>query len=370
MNRIQLSPPHLGAEERALLLDAYDTGWITAGSYLSRFEEELAERAGVAHAAAVASGTAALHLALMLLGVGPGDRVLTSTLTFAATANAIAYVGAEPVFIDSERESWNLDPALVADEVEASLARGERPAAVVVVHLYGQCCDVDAIRAACAPHGIPIVEDAAEALGATYKGRPPGGLGDLGIFSFNGNKIITTAGGGVLLGDDAGRIAEARRLANQARDPAPHYQHSAIGFNYRLNNLQAAIGCGQLALLEERVSARREVFRRYEEALGDLPEVTLQPEAPWGRSTRWLTCLTLDGVDREAVRKHLDAAGIEARPVWKPMHLQPVFADRRAVGGEVAADLFARGLCLPSGSNLSEADQARVVAALREALGR
>ena len=373
MARIFLSPPHVGPDERRLLLEAFDSNWIAPlGPHVEGFEREVAARCGVAHAAALSSGTAGLHLALLILGVGPGDEVLTSTLTFAATANAITYVGAAPVFVDASPESWTLDPALVAEELEACARRGKLPRAVITVDLYGQCADHDPIRAACARHGVALIEDAAEGLGASYKGRPAGSLGDLAVLSFNGNKIITTGGGGMLLSDRKEWVERARFLSTQAREPAPHYEHETIGFNYRLSNLLAAVGRGQLAHLEEKVAARRRNFELYRQALAGRPGIDFMPEPEWGRSNRWLTCLTIDpalaGVDRERVRLRLAQDDIEARPVWKPMHLQPVFRACRARGGAVSARLFERGLCLPSGSSLSDAERARVLHALDDAL--
>jgi dTDP-4-amino-4,6-dideoxygalactose transaminase len=315
--------------------------------------------------------TAALHLALHILGVKAGDEVLVSTLTFSASANAVVYLGASPVFVDSERRSWNLDPGLVAEELERRVASGRRISAVLSVDLYGQCADYGPLREVCRKHGVPLLEDAAEALGATWADRCAGTLGDIGIFSFNGNKIITTSGGGMLVTERKDWADEARFLATQARDPAPHYQHSRVGYNYRLSNLLAAIGRGQLRVLDERVARRRSHNAFYRKALGDLPGIEFLPEAPWGRSTCWLTCVLIDpvafGSSREDVRLRLDALDIEARPVWKPMHLQPVFAGCRTVGGDVAADLFERGLCLPSGSGLAESDRERVVEAIRTA---
>ena len=368
--RIYLSPPDVGAEERRLLLDAFDSGWIAPlGPHVDAFEAELAEQAGVGHAAALASGTAGLHLALLLLGVEAGDEVWCSDLTFAASANAIRYTGARPVFVDACRESWNLDPALVAEGLADAARRGRLPKALVAVDLYGQCADYDALEAACAEHGVPLVEDAAEALGATYRGRPAGGFGRFGVFSFNGNKIITTSGGGALVSDDGEAVAEARNLASQAREPAPHYQHEKVGYNYRLSNLLAAVGRAQLASLDDKVAARRSNFERYRELLGDLPGLDFMPEADYGRANRWLTVLTLDpaafGADRETVRLALAADDVEARPVWKPMHLQPVYADCRCLGGGVGEDVFARGLCLPSGSSLTAADVERVAELVR-----
>ncbi len=370
--RLYLSPPDVGPRERELLLDAFDSGWIAPlGPHVDAFEREVAARAGVAHAAALSSGTAALHLALILLGVQPGDEVIAPTFTFAATLNAIRYQGATPVLIDCEPRSWNMDPALLREELAACAARGKLPAAVLVVDLYGQCADYDPIRAACAEHGVPIVEDAAEALGATYRGRPAGSLGDLGVVSFNGNKIITTSGGGMLLSDREEWIARARFLATQARDPAPHYQHSVVGYNYRLSNLLAAVGRGQLEGLDGKIAARRGHRAFYQQALGETPGIAFMPEAEFGESNAWLTCLTIDpaafGATREDVRLHLERYDMESRALWKPMHLQPAFADCRIRGGAVSEALFARGLCLPSGSGMSAADRERVAAAVLEA---
>lgn len=354
-----------------MLLDAFDSNWIAPlGPQVDTFERELADYVGVGHAAALSSGTAGLHLALILLGVEAGDEVLVATQTFAATANAVVYVGARPVFVDSDPGSWTIDPALVAEELDAASRRGRLPKAVIAVDLYGQSADYGPLLEACERHGVPLVEDAAEGLGATYRGRRLGGFGRVGVFSFNGNKIITTSGGGMLVSDDADLVRRARFLATQAREPAPHYEHRAIGFNYRLSNLLAALGRAQLAKLDERVRARLRIRARYREGLGDLPGLTFMPEPDWGTSNGWLTCVEIDpeafGADREAVRLHLEAHDIESRPTWKPMHLQPVFAECRAVGGAASEAVFRRGLCLPSGSSLSEADQDRVIAAVRE----
>jgi pyridoxal phosphate-dependent aminotransferase EpsN len=298
--------------------------------------------------------------------------VLTSTLTFIATANAIRYVGAEPVFIDSERASWNLDPQLLEDELRHAAMCGRLPKAVLVVDLCGQCSDWDPIIALCRRYDVTIIEDAAEALGATYRGRPAGTLAEIGCFSFNGNKIITTSGGGMLITENQAWADKARHLATQARDPAPHYEHSQTGYNYRLSNLLAAVGRGQLAVLEDRVARRRANFEFYSQALADLPGVEFMPEAAFGRSTRWLSCLLLDpakyNVSPAQVCARLAAHEIEARPIWKPMHQQPVLAGCRARGGQVADEIFRRGLCLPSGSNLSQPDRQRVVDAFRAAL--
>jgi len=355
----------MGSDERELLLDAYDSNWVAPlGPHVDAFEREISAVTGVKAAAATSSGTAALHLALMLAGVGRGDRVLCSALTFSASANAIVYCGAEPVFIDCDA-TWNLDPDLVEEELRESARRGTLPKAIVAVDLYGQVADYDRINAVAAEYGVALIEDAAEALGSTYKERPAGSLARMAVLSFNGNKIITTSGGGMLLSDDEALIARARFFATQARDPAPHYQHSEIGYNYRLSNLLAAVGRGQLRTLSDRVAARRRIFERYERELGALPGFAFMPEAPHVRGNRWLTCITIDpeaaGTTREDVRLALEAENIEARPVWKPMHLQPVFAQCAMRGGAVSAALFDHGLCLPSGSSLTAEEQGRVI---------
>jgi dTDP-4-amino-4,6-dideoxygalactose transaminase len=367
MDRIYLSPPHMGGEERRLVQEAFESNWIAPiGPHVDAFEQEFARKLGIRHAAALSSGTAALHLAMRLVGVRPGDEVLCSTLTFVASANPILYEGGTPVFVDSDEASWNMNPALLAEELDACARRGRLPRAVVLVHLYGQSADIDPILEACDRHGVPLVEDAAEALGSTYKKGQPGTRGRLGVFSFNGNKIITTSGGGMLVSNDPGLIQQAKFLSTQGRDPAPHYEHSRMAYNYRMSNVLAAIGRGQLLVLDERVSQRRRNFAFYKEALGSVPGVTLMPEADYGVSTRWLTVLQVDpaefGATAEAIRFRLEGQGIEARPVWKPMHLQPLFAGCRRVGGDVAEGLFQRGLCLPSGSQLSEGERERVVA--------
>jgi dTDP-4-amino-4,6-dideoxygalactose transaminase len=368
-DRIHLSPPHLtGAEER-FVADAFASNWIAPlGPHVDAFEAELAAAVGMPHAVALSSGTAALHLALVLNDVGPGDTVLVSTLTFAGSVFPIRYVGATPHFIDSERTSWNMDPALLADTLAAYARRGALPKAVIAVDLYGQTADYDPITELCAASGVPLIEDAAEALGAHYRGRPAGSLAPYAIFSFNGNKIITTSGGGMLVTNDAGAAQRARKLSAQAREDFVHYEHAELGFNYRMSNIVAGIGRGQLRTLEERVRRRRQIFDRYVAALGDLPGITFMPEPAWSRSTRWLTVLTLDAaesvVSPESLRLALEAQNIEARPVWKPMHRQPVFAGCPVTDRGVADDLFARGLCLPSGSGMTDAQQDRVIAAV------
>jgi dTDP-4-amino-4,6-dideoxygalactose transaminase len=370
VTRIYLSSPHMGEDERKLLLEAFDSNWIAPlGPHVDGFERELAAKVGVSHAAALSSGTGAIHLALRILGVGRGDEVIASSLTFSATVNPIVYEGATPVFIDSERPTWNLDPGLLEEELAACAKRGKLPKAVIAVDLYGQCADYDRIVAACARYDVPLLEDAAEALGATYKGRHAGTFGAMSVFSFNGNKIITTSGGGMLVSERKDWIEKARYLATQARDPAPHYQHSAIGFNYRMSNLLAAVGRGQLRVLDARVARRREVNAAYRRLLGGLPGLEFMPESPDGRMNAWLTCVTIDpakfGATREDVRKRLEALEIEARPVWKPMHLQPVFSGCRFRGGAVASELFDRGLCLPSGSSLTDTQVADIAGEVR-----
>jgi dTDP-4-amino-4,6-dideoxygalactose transaminase len=368
--RIYLSPPHVGDLEKRLVDQAFASNWIAPlGPHVDAFESEFCDLISASSAVALSSGTAALHLALLLVGVKPGDDVFVSTLTFAASVNPIRYLGANPVFVDSESDSWNMDPHLLAEALETRAREGRLPRAVVLVHLYGQSADAGAILDICEAYGIPVIEDAAEALGSDYEGRSVGTLGRMGIFSFNGNKIITTSSGGMLVSSDPDLTAHARKLASQARDPFPYYEHSEIGYNYRMSNILAAIGRGQLTTLEERVTARRRNFAFYREALSDLPGVTFMPEAPWGRHTRWLTCVLIDpeetGTDREAIRLALEGDDIEARPLWKPMHLQPVFSEHERIGGEVSETLFSFGLCLPSGSNLQESQLQRVVDTFR-----
>lgn len=374
MSRIYLSPPDVGEEERALLLDAFDSNWIAPlGPHVDAFELEFAERVGTP-ALALSSGTAALHLALLVSGTGPGDDVLVPTLTFAATANAVVYLGARPVFVDSDTRSWALDPGLVGEELERRAAAGKLPSAVVAVDLYGQTADYDRLLDECRRFDVPLIEDAAEALGATYKGRPAGSLADLAAFSFNGNKIITTSGGGMLVSQRAEWLARARHLSTQARRPAAHYEHDEVGYNYRLSNLLAAVGRGQLRSLDAKVARRREVNTLYRKALGDLPGVEFMPVASYGNPSCWLTCITIApeafGASRDDVRFHLEALDIEARPTWKPMHLQPAFDGCAAVGGSVAEDVFTDGLCLPSGSSLSDGDVERVVDGVRSTMAQ
>jgi pyridoxal phosphate-dependent aminotransferase EpsN len=369
--RIYLSPPHIGADELSLVQEAFASNWIAPlGPHVDGFEREFCAFTGIKAACALSSGTAAIHLALRLLGVGPGDSVFCSTFTFAASANPILYQGAIPVFIDSDLTGWNMDPELLAKALKDAAAVGKLPKTVIVVDLYGQCADYDSINKICAEYGVPVIQDSAESVGATYKGQPAGRQGHFGVFSFNGNKIITTSGGGMLLSDNEKLIAEARFLSTQARDPAPHYQHSTYGYNYRLSNVLAAIGRGQLRVLKDRVASRRANEAFYRKALGDIPGITFMPEAPWGVSNRWLTCIIVDpvisGTTREKIYNAFAAENIETRPLWKPLHLQPVFADAKAYSSGVSEKLFADGLCLPSGSALTEVELERIVSIIRK----
>jgi dTDP-4-amino-4,6-dideoxygalactose transaminase len=370
--RIHLSPPDVGDVERKLLLEAFDSNWVApVGPDLDAFEEQVAEVVGVRHAVALSSGTAALHLALSAAGVRNGDTVLVPSFTFAASANAVRYLGGRPVFLDSTEASWNVDPELVAEELRARARKGRLPRAVISVDMYGQCADYEPLMDACDRYGVPLIEDAAEALGASYRGQPAGSFGLAGVLSFNGNKIITTGGGGMLVTDDDRVAAHTRHLAAQAREPVAHYEHRTVGYNYRLSNLLAAVGRGQLQRLGDLIAARRETARYYRAALGDLPGLSFMPIAGYGLPNWWLTCLLVDadrfGATRDQILSELRERNIEARPTWKPMHLQPVFRDCPARGGDVCADLFRRGLCLPSGSGLTDQDRDRVVNAVRAA---
>jgi dTDP-4-amino-4,6-dideoxygalactose transaminase len=372
--QIALSTPHMGEEELQFVHEAFETNWIAPlGPNVDAFEQELADKVGAGHAAALSSGTAAIHLGLRILDVGPGDNVFCSSLTFAASANPICYLGAKPVFIDADPLNWNMCPAALEQAFAHAQRSGEMPKAVIVVNLYGQSADLDPILAICDAHGVPVIEDAAESLGATYKGRPSGTLGAMGIFSFNGNKIITTSGGGMLVSENEEWIARARFLATQAREPAQHYEHNEIGYNYRMSNILAGVGRGQLRVLDERIAQRRAVFAAYEQGLKDIGAIDWMAEPDWSFSNRWLSVATFKG--GEAMRNHVIAAlageFIEARPVWKPMHLQPVFRDApyfTAANQSVSDELFASGICLPSGSNLSEGDIERTITVLRDAL--
>ncbi len=368
--RIYLSPPHLTGNEEKLASDVFASNWLAPlGPHVDAFEAEFAARVGSPHALALSSGTAALHLALIASGIEAGDEVVVSTLTFAGSVNPILYVGAKPIFVDSELASWNMDPTALEDLFARRKRIGRMPRCVVIVHLYGQTADMDAISAICDRYGVLLLEDAAEALGATHRGRAAGAISEHGIFSFNGNKIITTSGGGMLVSRDRTMIDFARKLSTQAREPAAHYEHKYVGYNYRLSNLLAAVGRAQLAAIDDRVAARRANFAFYEAAFADVAGLSLMPEADWGQSNRWLTVMLVDaarfGATPEQLRLALEAQNIEARPVWKPMHLQPVYAGFERVGGAVAESLFANGICLPSGSSLTQTDLDRVATAVR-----
>ena len=373
VDRILLSSPDVGPLEREALLRAFDSGWVApAGPELDAFEADLKAVTGWPGTVAMSSGTAALHLALLVSGVGPGDEVLVSSFTFAATANAVTYTGATPKFVDSELVSWNLDPQLLADELAAADAAGRLPAAVVAVDLYGQCADYDAIVPLCAQYGVPLVQDAAEALGSSHGGRAAGTAGDIGILSFNGNKIITTSGGGALLSPDPAVADRVRYLSTQARQPAVHYEHTDVGFNYRLSNLRAAMGRAQLSRLPAMSARRLAINEHYRRELADVSGLAFMPIAPWsteaegGHWNGWLTCVTFDDpAQRDAVHAALSAADIESRPLWKPMHLQPVFRHSKVCGGTVSEQLFNHGLCLPSGSALTDRQFDRIVKTVR-----
>ncbi len=383
MDRIYLSPPHLGRHELNYLHKAVEDNWIApVGPNLDGFEADICAAVGVPYCVALNSGTAALHLGLLLLGVGPGDEVLCPSLTFVATANAILYCGATPVFVDSENITWNMCPQRLREAIEDRIKLGKKPKALLLVHLYGMPAQLTEILAIAAEFELPVLEDAAEALGASWQQQSLGSFGRVGVFSFNGNKILTTSGGGALVTPDRELAARARFLATQAKDAAPHYQHSEVGFNYRLSNLLAGIGRGQMELLPDRVKRRREIFNWYREHLAGLPGLALAPatEPAGSQANRWLTTLLLDPAEPkdgasqttatpETLRLHLETYNIESRPLWKPMHLQPLFADAPMYGGAVCTDLFARGLCLPSGTAMGDDELGRVAKAVREALG-
>jgi dTDP-4-amino-4,6-dideoxygalactose transaminase len=389
--RIFLSPPHMSGIEQEYIRRAFQSNFIAPlGPMVDAFEREFSEATGIPHSLALSSGTAAIHLAMKVLGIGPGDTVIASTLTFIGSVTPITFQGATPVFVDCDRKSWNMDPDLLAETMKDCAERGVIPKAVLPTDLYGQCCDYERIKAVCDTYGVPLIVDAAEAMGATYRGRHAGAGTSAAIYSFNGNKIITTSGGGMLASEDRAFVEQARFLSQQARDPVPHYEHSRIGYNYRMSNILAGIGLAQLKVLEERVERRREIFDTYRRMLGDIPGIEFMPEADYGRSNRWLTVILITpeefGADRETVRLALEAENIEARPVWKPMHMQPVFKPRaeskeltskeegqyeaRMVGGAVSEDLFRRGLCLPSGTSMTNQDLERVIRLVKECRGK
>lgn len=376
-SKILLSPPHMSGNEQKYINDAFETNWIAPlGPNVNAFEEELASYVGSKGASATSSGTAAIHLALDLLGVGKNDTVFCSSLTFVASANPILYTGATPVFIDSEEETWNMSPAALANAMEDAQLNRNLPKAVIIVNLYGQSAKMDELVEICDRYEVPIIEDAAESLGSLYKGKKSGTFGQFGVFSFNGNKIITTSGGGMLVSDDINELKHAQFLATQARDQAKHYQHSVVGYNYRMSNILAGVGRAQLEVLDERVAARRGVFSRYENALGGIEGVSFMPEMEGTYSNRWLTAMLLDP-DKVSITPYelidaLEAENIEARPVWKPLHLQPLFEGcafyAHAKGDVVSERLFETGICLPSGSSMTEGEQDKVIRVMIETL--
>ncbi len=370
-SKIWLSSPHMGGKEQVYVKEAFETNWIAPlGPHVDGFENDLCLFTGVKNAAALSSGTAAIHLALILLGVKAGDEVICQSFTFSASANPIAYQGATPIFIDSEVDTWNMCPKQLRIAIEDRIAKGKKPKAIIPVHLYGMPAKMYEIMKVAEEFSIPIIEDAAEALGSSINERACGSFGELGILSFNGNKIITTSGGGALISDKEAFIKDARFLATQARDNAPHYQHSQIGYNYRMSNVCAAIGRGQMEVLKERVAQRRANFDFYKNALKGFSGISFLSEPAGFFSNRWLTCILVDpalthkAIGREDIRLALEKENIESRPLWKPMHLQPVFADAPFYGAGISENLFEQGLCLPSGSNLTNADLDRVLAVI------
>jgi pyridoxal phosphate-dependent aminotransferase EpsN len=372
--RIYLSPPHMSGREIDFVKEAMASNWIAPlGPMVDEFEREVCGYTGAKNALALSSGTAAVHLALMLLGVEAGDEVVCSSLTFAGSAFPIVYLGATPVFVDSEAASWNMDPDLLDKAIADRTKKGKKPRAAVVVHCYGQSAHMDAIMEVCGRHGVAVVEDAAESLGALYKGRHTGTIARLSVLSFNGNKIITTSGGGMLLGHDAAEIGRAKYFATQARENLPHYEHCSIGYNYRMSNIVAAIGRGQLTAMDKRVARKRALFDSYKNELSGLPGIGFMPEPLWSRSNRWLTCITLDekacAATPEQIRCALERENIESRPFWKPMHLQPVFKNCPAYTNGISEGLFSRGLCLPSGTAMTESDFARIIGCIKRELG-
>ena len=368
--KIYLSSPHMGHQELENVKDAFATNWISpAGPYIKQFEDDLAGYCGTAGAAVVQSGTAAIHLALRLIGIQPNDKIICQTFTFVGSCNPILYEKAHPIFIDSEEDTWNMCPDALEQALKACQKEGDLPKAIIVVHLYGMPAKMKQIMAIANNYGIPVIEDAAEALGSFIDGKACGSFGDFGVLSFNGNKIITTSGGGALLSNNKTALEKARFLATQAKDQAPHYQHSQIGYNYRMSNIAAAIGVGQLNILHERVAARRANHDFYMELLQGNSGITFLPEPIGYTSNRWLSCILVDpkktGITQEELRVHLEKENIESRPLWKPMHLQPLFASAPYFGGQVAETLFKTGLCLPSGSNLTPEQKQRIANQLK-----
>ncbi|WP_042348373.1 DegT/DnrJ/EryC1/StrS family aminotransferase [Bacillus massiliigorillae] len=377
LNKISLSTPHMSGMEMKYIEEAFETNWIAPlGLNVDEFEKEFAHYVGMKGAVAVSSGTAAIHLALSILDVGKDDIVFCSSLTFIASANPILYQGAHPVFIDSEPESWNMSPNALEEAFKDAVHTGVLPKAVIIVNLYGQSAKMDELVSICQKYNVPIIEDAAESLGAMYQGKASGTFGDIGIYSFNGNKIITTSGGGMLVSHKPEILEKARFLATQAKDPAPHYQHSEIGYNYRMSNILAGVGRGQLEVLNHRISARRVIFQIYKQELADFEGIEFMPELVESLSTRWLTAITVNEKEANVTSRELLQAlaenNIEARPVWKPLHMQPLFKQSKYYSnckeGSVCERLFSTGICLPSSSNLTLKDQVRVIQCLKDRL--
>ncbi|MDA3884460.1 MAG: aminotransferase class I/II-fold pyridoxal phosphate-dependent enzyme [Candidatus Delongbacteria bacterium] len=365
--RIWLASPNMGGSELDYINEAFETNWVApVGPHIDGFEKEMCEYLSIKSSVALSCGTAAIHLALILLGVKTDDEVLCQSFTFSATANPIAYQGAKPIFVDSEKETWNMDPVLLEKAINDRVIKvGQKPKAVIVVHLYGQSAKIDKIQEICKKYDIPLIEDAAEGLGSSFEGKKLGNFGDIGILSFNGNKIITTSSGGMMISNNENYISKARFLATQARDDAPHYEHSHIGYNYRMSNILAGIGRGQLQILDKRVEQKREIFKRYSEAFKNIDGIEFQPEIKDSISNKWLTAITIDpdktGFTREDIRLELQKHNIESRPLWKPMHLQPIFKDCISYTNGVSEELFKIGLCLPSDTNMTKEDQERVI---------
>lgn len=370
--RIYLSSPTMHGEEQEFIREAFDTNWVAPlGPNVNAFEKELAEYVGISHASALSSGTAAIHLALKILGVKEGDIVFVPTLTFSATCNPVVYEKATPVFIDSEWDTWNMDPRAL----ERAFEKYPNPKAVIVVHLYGTPAKLDEIMELCKAHNVPLIEDAAESLSSTYKGKHTGTFGKIGIYSFNGNKIITTSGGGMLVSKEEEITKKATFLATQARDPARHYQHSQIGYNYRMSNIIAGVGRGQLLHLEEHKALKKAIYQRYQKAFADIPEISLNPLNPEGDANCWLTGMRIDETSPVTPDEVMDALAehnIESRPIWKPMHLQPVFEglDFVSQSGDIASSIFYRGLCLPSDIKNTEEDMELIISIVRKCFGK
>ncbi len=368
--KIYLSSPHLTGEEQKYVKEAFDTNWVAPlGPNVNGLEDDICKYTGSKACSVLSSGTAAIHLSLIMLGVEEGDEVLVSTFTFSATINPIRYQKAIPILIDSEKDTWNMSPELLEEAINNRIAKGQKPKAIILVHLYGMPSKMEELMAVANKYDIPVIEDAAEAIGATYQGKAMGTFGELGVFSFNGNKIITTSGGGALISDKPVYIKKAIFLATQARDEAAHYQHSQIGYNYRMSNILAGIGRGQMEVLDDRVKARRKVFKFYKKELKAFDNITFVEEPKGYYANRWLTTILTDSFKtREKIRLALEKENIESRPLWKPMHLQPVFQEFPAYTDGTSEDLFTRGLCLPSGSNLSKQDLERVVEGIKNAV--